>query len=301
MYGLQVGLVALVVAVVVGLVWRRRWASPAPVAGLVLAIGALVAVFDAGRLGDGLTVGLVALMAAGLVADGYPPAKPALPLLALPGAWLLATSVEVSQGWAPVVVGAVIVVGGALVARFDHHDRVQALGPALMAVSFAGVFVTVPETREALPVFAVALPLALLGWPLRLARLGAGGCLAATGLLAWTVAQGGTFRDSALVGGLACLGMLVALPAGRLLAGLRGESDRRRSWPSSAVAVGVVSAHLVVVALVSRVAGLRDDLRSAVILAAAALALALVVGAVMPSAGPVPSPVEAESRRQRTR
>lgn len=294
--GLLIGVVALGVGAAVGVLWRRQWGRPAPVAGLVLAAAAVVALSGTGRLGDGLAAGLVALAVAGLVADGYPPARPALPLLALPGAWFLATAVEVSQDWAPAAVGVVIVAGGALVAVFDHHDRARALGPALMAVSLAGVFLTVPETVEALPVFAVAVPLVLLAWPLRLANLGAGGSLAATGLLAWTVAQGGTFRDGALVGGLACLGMLVALPVGRALVG-RNVEGRRRPWPPTVTAVVVAGAQVVVVALVARVAGLREDAGSATIVASVALALAVVAGAAISMGGAPAARTSTEARQ----
>ncbi len=282
-FGLQVGLVALVVAGLVGLAWRRGWGRPAPVAGLALAVAALVALNDAGRFGDGLPIGLVALGVAGLVVDVYLPARPALPVLALPGAWLIAIAVEVSQDWVPVAVGVVIVVGGALVALFDHHDRDTALGPALLVASFAGVFVTVPETAEALPVLGAALPLALFGWPLRLARLGAGGSLAAVGLLVWTVAQGGTFRDSAVVGGLACLGLLVALPAGRALAEHWNRQGRGRRWTllPAATAVAVAGVHAVVVLVVARVAGLQDDLGTAMVIAFVTLTVAVAAGAAM--------------------
>lgn len=300
-YGLGVGFVALLVGVVVGVLWRRRWARPAPVAGLVLAPAALVALVDVGRPVDGLMTGLVVLVVAGLVVDGYPPARPALPVLALPGAWLLASTVEVSQGWAPVAVGATIVAGGALVACFDDHDRIMALGPGLMTISLAGVFVTVPETAEALPVLGVALPLVLLGWPLRLARLGAGGSLAATGLLAWEVAQGGTFRDSAVVGGLACLGLLVALPVGRLLAHLVDGNDRRRGWTllPTATAMAVGGAHLTVVALVSRVAGLQDDLGRAIVITTFVLAFAVAAGAIVSLIVPNDLPVRPGIGRSR--
>jgi hypothetical protein len=279
--GIRFGLVALAVGVLCGLVWRRRWSSPSPVAGLLLAAAAVVTLDEVGRLDEGLIMALAALGVAGLITDAYPPARPALVLLALPGAGILASSVVARQSWAPVAVGLVAALGGALVATFDLEWRAQPLGPALMAVSVAGVFVTVPETAEALPVFGVAIPLALLGWPLSLARLGAGGSLAATGLLAWTVAQGGTFRDSALVGGLACLGLLVALPVGTALVRRTLRQARSDPWPPVLIALAVVGVHLVVVALVARVAGLRDDLGSAVIIAGVVLTLAVVAGAAL--------------------
>jgi hypothetical protein len=268
--GLVVGAAALLAGVIAALAWRTRRREPLPFAGLLMAGAGVVVLSRVDRLGDGLAVCLIALAGAGLVADVVPRCRPFLPLLALPGAWLVATATAATQPWAPVAIGATVALGGTLVAFFDRHWRDRPLGPGLLAVSFAGVFVTVPETREALPVLGAVLPLALIGWPVNLAALGAGGSLAATGLLAWTVTQGGTFRDSAIVGGLACLGMLVAEPVGRAVRRQHGHRPHRVG-----TVIAVIVAHVVVVFLAARVAGLSDDLSQAVVLAGVTLALAL--------------------------
>jgi hypothetical protein len=270
--GLIAGLVALLVGVVVALAWRARRRDPVPVAGLLMAGAAVVVLAQRDELVAGLGAGLVALAGAGLVVDVVPRGRRVLPLLALPGAWAVATATDATQPWAPVAVGATVALGGSLVASFDHHWKDRPLGPGLLVASFAGVFVTVPETREALPVLGAVLPLAVIGWPVKLAALGAGGSLAATGLLAWTVAEGGTFRDSAIVGGLACLGVLVAEPVARALLG--SQRARRRLGRAGAV-LGLIATQAVVVLLAARVAGLRDDLRSALALAAITLVVAL--------------------------
>lgn len=267
--GLAIGALALLAGVVVAALWRRRRGRPCPVAGLLIAAAGGAALLQSQRPMLGLVPGLVALAVAGVVVDAVPRLRSLLPVLALPGAWLVATGVEVSQAWAPLAVGVAVAGGGALVADFDGRWSVRPLGPALMVVSLAGVFLTVPETREALPVLGAALPLAVLGWPASLASLGAGGSLSSTALLAWTVAQGGTFRDTALVGGLACLGMLVAEPLGRLV----GPHRRRHRLPRpSWVLAAVLVAHAVVVLVAARVAGLGDDLVTAVAVAALVLA-----------------------------
>jgi hypothetical protein len=278
--GLVVGGAALLVGVVAGLAWRTRRAlsEPLPVAGLLMAGAAVVVLARVDQLGDGLVLGILALAGAGLVADVVPGCRRFLPLLALPGAWIVATGTEATQPWAPLVLGATVALGGALVESFDRHWSVRPLGPSLVVASFVGVFVTVPETREALPVLGAVLPLALLGWPVNLASLGAGGSLAATGLLAWTVAQGGTFRDSAMVGGLACLGLLLTEPFGRLLLRRRRLSGHRYRVGT---VLAILAVHVVVVLLAARVAGLRDDLGSAVTLAGVTLALALAAAVVI--------------------
>ena len=42
-------------------------------------------------------------------------------------------------------------------------------------ITVFGVYATVPDTELVRPLVGVAIPLALAGWPLRAARLGAGG------------------------------------------------------------------------------------------------------------------------------
>lgn len=269
--GLVIGVLALVAGVVLGGLWRMRCDRPCPVAGLLIAAAGAAAVSQTQRSAPGLVPGLVALGVAGVVVDVVPRVRPLLVVLAVPGASVVASSVDVTQAWAPLAVGVAVALGGALVADFDRRWTTRPLGPALVVVSLAGVFVTVPETAEALPVLGAALPLALIGWPVSLASLGAGGSLAATGLLAWTVAQGGTFRDSAIVGGLACLGMLVAEPLGRLA---RPHGTGRRLPRPVGVVVVVLLTHVVVVLVAARVAGLVDDLAVAVVIAALDLAAA---------------------------
>lgn len=276
--GLVIGLVMMAGGVVGAMAWRSRSREPLPAAGLLIAAAGVLVLDQVGRPAPGLGAGVVALGVAGVVVDVIPRARPALPVLALPGAWLLAGGVEVDQAWVPWAVAATVAVGGALVACFDARPVLRRLGPALVVAALAGVFVTVPETKEALPVLGAALPLALLGWPTRLATLGAGGALAATGLLAWTVGQGGTFRDSAIVGGLACLGMLVAEPVGRAL---RHQRDLYyRPAPLWAV-LTVAASHVVVVFLAARVAGLHEDLGSAVVWAAFSLLLGVLASVVV--------------------
>ena len=269
--GFVLGIGAVVLGFVVAGLWRARRGTSCPVAGLLLAAAGVAAIVQAQRPVPGLVPGILALGVGGAFVDVVPRLRPLLPALALPGAWLVATGVEAQQSWLPLVLAVAVAVGGALVADFDVRWSAMPIAPGLMVVSLAGVFVTVPETKEALPVIGAALPLALLGWPANLASLGAGGSLAATGLLAWTVGQGGTFRVTAIVGGLACLGMLVAEPVGRML---RADRSRRRLPRTVGVVAAVAGAHVVVVFVVARVAGVREDLPLALGITVVALAAA---------------------------
>jgi hypothetical protein len=140
-------------------------------------------------------------------------------------------------------------------------------------VSICGMYATIPETSEILAVLVVAVPIALVGAPLSLARLGAAGSGAVIALLAAVVAEGGQTRSASIVGGLACTGVLALEPVARRLVPLAPPwPDDWRSRPVLALA----ALQVVVVLVMSRVAGLRDDLEGALAVSAVAGGLALV-------------------------
>jgi hypothetical protein len=91
----------------------------------------------------------------------------------------------------------------------------------------------------------------------------------------WTVATGGAGRPGSVVGGLACLGLLAAEPLARLLDPRhRSPLDRlgRRWLPWSALV-----AHLLLVAIASRIVGRAETVAQALPLALLELAVALGV------------------------
>jgi hypothetical protein len=254
-------------------------------AGLLLGLAATVLCLAAWawgrrhRPGSAVPVVGLALTAAGaaaVAATGGPPAPPALP-------------------WPAMAVAAAL--AGALLADFDR--RWPGLAPPLLAVSAAGVYACVPDVEAALVVLGVALPMTLLGWPWPPGRPrrpgGAGdagsataarppslslpGALAVAGLLVWTVATGGAGRPGSVVGGLACLGLPAVEPLARLLGpGRRGPLDRLdgRWRPWSALA-----AHLLLVAVASRVVGRAETVAQALPLALLELAVALAAAVAL--------------------
>jgi hypothetical protein len=122
----------------------------------------------------------------------------------------------------------------------------------------------------------VGLPLLLLGWPVALASLGTAGAYPAVGALAWMAAFEGSGRLTAIVGGVACLGLFVVEPLARLLklgATTIFDALPERSW----VVVPVAAAHLALVFVASRVAGLRTGVSSAVAFAVTDLVVGLAV------------------------
>ena len=172
-------------------------------------------------------------------------------------------------------------VAGALLADFDRRWRRQGLAVPLLAVSAAGVYLTVPDVEAAVVVGGAALPRVLLGWPVPFWRahpppsLGLLGALAAAGLLVWTVASGGAARPGSVVGGLGCLGVLAVEPLARLL-------DRRHRSPLAGERAGwiALAVQLLLVGVAARVVGRADTVAGALPPAALALAGALAVALV---------------------
>jgi hypothetical protein len=184
----------------------------------------------------------------------------------------------VDEAWIRGGVAAAIPVAALLVADFDSRHGRRGLAPGLLAISAAGVYLTVPDTEQAMVLLGAAVPVAVLAWPWAGARLGRAGAYASAGLFLWTVAAGGFARPSSIVGGAASLALLVAEPLGRMLSARQfGAIDGlpNRWWVTPIVAV--VQAGLVLVA--ARVAGLRDSLAAAVLLAGGMLIVVAVVGA----------------------
>jgi hypothetical protein len=274
--GLLPGLLALAFGGTAGVAWRLMRGTPLPAAGLLLAAGAMWGLWEAVTLPPGLVEGVVALAGAGLAAGTLPMPQITGTILAIPGAWMLAYRGDlVEVDWIRILVAAAIVVGAPLVADFDRRWRRAGFPPVLFAVGVVGVYFAVPDTEQAAVLLGAALPLALLGWPRALAGLGSAGAYAATGLVVWTAAAGGTGRPSSIVGGIACLGLLTIEPVARAIAP-RGSSlldvVEGRRWAVVPVAAG----QLALVYVASRWAGLRPTVSEAVVIVVVELMLVLV-------------------------
>lgn len=228
-----------------------------------------------------VVVGLLVLFVAGAISSRLPARRATGLLLALPGALLVADSLDKVPGaWTRPLVIAAVAGGGTLVADLDRRYRSLGYGPPLLALSVVGAMLTVPDTEHALALAGAAMPLALLAWPRPWASLGTAGSYAATGLFAWVVAFDGAARATSIIGGLGCLGLLLVEPVARTLS--RGASpldaaDRLSAGWSRLVPVALVQ--IVVVLVSARVAGMRASASSAASVTAALLGSALV-GAV---------------------
>jgi hypothetical protein len=269
----------------------------------LLAVAVVLGLKSATARPRGLVVGLVCLAIGGLAGDlvmhRTRGGRVWTVLFALPGAWTLAWHAGLVRpvqhhaaaglGWVRPLVLVTAAFGGAAFADFDDQHRRQAWSPALVAIAAVGIYVTVPDTEQALVLMGVAMPLVVLGWPLALGSVGGVGALPVTGVLAWIGAYEGQGRPGAIVAALACLGLLVAEPAGRwarrLAARVTAPGARGgRAWVEAAL---VVVADAALVAWVSAVGHRGRPLRAVVLVAPALVAAAAAVAATgLPGTAP---------------
>lgn len=277
--GIRCGVIALVIGVLASLA-ARRWSAGAlsslPIGGILLGIGYLGTLLETNRLLPSFALAIGVLAAGGLTAERLGWGWIGRALAAIPGAYLLTTQAGLVNGTTVLcVVALATVAGAALIPDIDDRGARLGVGPVLYTVSVVGMYETVPDPKLALALLGVALPLLLLGWPVPFGRLGGAGASVAAGTLAWAAAIGGTGRVSAVYGGVACLGILVAEPAARLLVRSPVPAlGALRVRPSSTVFLALAQA--VAVYVTSRVAGLNHDSRTAGIISLTMLALTVV-------------------------
>jgi len=255
------GLLALAAVGLTGFVWRRATDGGAvPGAGLVIAGATLLALSRVGRVSTWLLVGLGAVVAGSAIRAWLRVSPLWTALLVAPGAAVIAHLALPGPGWIRHVAFVGIAMGGGLAAAYGRDGEGDQVGPLLISVSAAGIWATVPDTEHALALLGASAPLAVAGWPLRWARLGAVGAPTWVALAMWTVASGGVGRSTAVVGGVGSLGVLALEPALWTLA-------RRKAPAASAPMVRPVEElglHLALVLISSRIAGLRRSLPVAI-------------------------------------
>jgi hypothetical protein len=191
-------------------------------------------------------------------------------VIVVPGAAFVALALVGVPRWVKALVFVAIMLGAPLVAASDR--RMTRPMPPLFLVTVVGVYACVPDTEFARILVGAFLVAALLAFDPELRAVGAGVC-AAVGLVVWDAGQEGAARPGAVIGAVACLGVLLLVPVfGRKL---------RAADPWSAAAWVVAGVHVVLVLWCSRVAGLRHSalvatalVIPAYVLAAAALILA---------------------------
>jgi hypothetical protein len=254
------------VALVVGgigvlFVWVRvRRGAREPGVAIAVAIGSLAGLRVDHRLPAPLVVGVV-LVALGewLARDR---ATRERVLSAIPGAVVLGAALP--DGWAlwiGVLVAVAAVVGGVLV---DAVDRgMPRVLPVLLAVGAVGVYFCVPDTEAPKALLGALLAGTMIVLEPRLGH--ALGHVTVTGLFVWVAAYGGVGRPGSVVGGVACLGLVLLIPLVRW----------SRATPARTALLVVTQCALVV--FESRVAGFEHSAWSALALSIPAFVLAAAV------------------------
>jgi len=273
--GLLWGGITAAAALLVGIAWRRWRHEPAPVAGLAVVVAVVLGMPLVRSLDLDVLAGLGLLAVSGAL---FPWTRriPLLPvLLALPGAWLVGRSDLPGLAWVIPLVIATIALGGPVISWFDDKAQGSPVPMVLFAIAVAGVWVTVPDTEEALVLLGAIVAPTLLAWPLRVARLGSIGAHTLIGFYMWVVAWGGRGREGSIVGAAAALGMLLAAPIGSWASRKEGVTTRGR------LEMVLIVLQLVVVALTARVAGLLTETGDAAAIAVPTLVAASVLWMVI--------------------
>lgn len=287
--GLAAGALITLPVLVIGLFWRlsRPNAAPLGLVGPAFCLAALVALgggwaFDEIYPIPGeLVTGVLLCLAGGEIAGRTP--RPVLlgGLLTVPGAVLIARSEDFGgDGWVVwlIVVGTVL--GGAFGADLDRRVARLGLGPVLFLISVGSLYATVPDTELARPLVGVALPLAIAGWPLRAARLGAGGAPAAIGVFLWVAAFEGFGRPGSIVGAAGALALLLWEAPGRIAA--RGKhSGLSRTLSVGRLELVVVALQLALGLYAARIAGFEEDGLAAFMLLLPTIPIGVAAGATL--------------------
>jgi hypothetical protein len=251
---------ALVVAGAgVAVVWLRvRQRRFEPGVALVVVVAALVGLREGRLLAESFAVALGLVVVAELVFRQQATVARAV-AYAMAGATVSASLPAAWPLWTRLTVLAVVVVG-ALVAPV-HDARAPRVVPALVLISALGVYACAPDTEAPKVLLGAMVAAAVIGFEPRLRA--AVGLPAVIGLFAWVAAFGGVGRPGAVVGGVACLGVLL-LPV-----------PRRRPGTG-----GVVLLFVTQVALVTyeaRVAGFETKAEAALLLSVPAFGAAALL------------------------
>ena len=301
--GLRVGAAVFGVGLLLALAWHSAGDHSAiPLGGLLLCVAVIIGLDTTGRLPHGLVLGLTALAVAGLIAHILDASSLAFVVLLVPGASVVASAGNLPDDlWLRGVVVLGTVSGAVLMTDFDGRWGDVGASHLLLPVTTAGIFATVPDTEQSLVLLGAALVLAVLGWPLIGYSLGPGGSSAIAGVLAWTAASGGHYRPSAVIAGIASLGVLAVEPVSRWLAGEGGGPFDRIAKTAHALTF-MTAVHLALVLTISRVAGLQESLRLGLAISVTALVtttLALAMGTRRAGNGLRGRPSQPSHRRAR--
>ena len=228
-----------------------------------------------------VVLGLILLWAGVALAGRTATPVPFGIVLAVPGAVLLVWDQQLpGPGWLRWVIVLGTVIGGPLAAETDRRLGRAGIGCVMWLFVVGACYSTVPDTELALVLLGVAIPLAVLGPPVRLARLGDGGVAAAIGLLLWVSVQEGWYRPSSVIGTLGALALFTTMPIG--LRVRRWVAPRVR-WDRKRRAFAIIVVQLLLALWAARVAGTAPGTLAALVLLVPAVAAGIAFGALLPT------------------
>jgi hypothetical protein len=212
-------------------------------------------------------LGLV-LLAAGEVMARRAPASWSVGA-AVPGALVIAVALHAPvPDWAAMTCFVAILVVTPCAVATDRG--VPRLVPLLLVPTALGMWGTTPDTDHTRVLVGALLGVVLLAFDRRLPA-GAGGTAVLAGIMVWSAIVDGYARRGAVVGALACFGVVVLLP-------LLKRTHARFTPLRVAVTIALQAA---VAVIASRVAGLRDDALPSLLISMAVWAVAVGVLSVM--------------------
>jgi hypothetical protein len=252
--------IAFVVAAVgtLGALWTTR-RSLLPIGfALVAVVAALVALRAQYDLDVRFVIGL-ALLGLAWVIDR---AAPLLRLVGLiGGAWLVVGELSGLPGWMQAVGFAAMVGAAPLAVSLDR--TVPRVMPLLVLLSVGGIYECAPDTEISKVLLGAVTPVVVLALEPRLRSSAVIASLA--GLMVWVAVLEGQGRPGAVVGSIACLGVIVVAPL------VRWRASSLRS------VLLLLATQAALVLYVSRVAGFRHSAWAALALCLPAFALAWFV------------------------
>lgn len=244
-----------------------------PIWGIVATGAALVASVPIVGQRLALALGLVIVALGGELTRR---SQPAGVLVVAAGAFVVALGSGIDTVWW-IHAGSLlfIISAGWMIERVDDHAGQSGIPVLMAAGTVFGVWATVPDTEVARILMGAVTATIIAGWPLRKARIGAGGAYAIAALLAWAVAIGGEARAGSIIGGWATVGAFTAA--------LLGSSVRR------ILPVGLFTLHAGSVLVASRIVGPQESPYVALAIAAPALILTLAIGWSLARQGDTPA------------
>jgi hypothetical protein len=252
--------------------------------GAAAIVAALVGIKVTTSLPGALVAALALLAATTYVAQRNRASTAQLLLVASPGAVLVAVAADTSD---PVWLGPFVVAAAAATVACLGDFLATARSPvrgfelALIVLTALGIYATVPETGQATVVVGALVPAAVLGLVGESSSLDRACVSALAGLLVWTAAIGGQSRPSSVIGSMVCFGVLIAHPPVAHWLSRRNRPVGSAGARTLVFTLLLAGLHAGLVAVGSRVIGLRSSAFDAAVLAVITVLVAVVaVGAL---------------------